>query len=120
MLKAFCNTCGREIHPGGFATSDLVRVQFHGYNEKTNTFADLIKEMDLCRGCYEKVRQNTDTAKQDSKNRKRKNMSKEELEEIAEQICDEYCRYPLQWDEEEEGIPLSDSEICRNCPLNRF
>lgn len=47
-------------------------------------------------------------------------MSKEEFEEIAEQICDEYCKYPQQWDEEKEGVPLSDSEVCRNCPLNRF
>lgn len=38
--------------------------------------------------------------------------------EIAEQICSKYCKYPDIYDEEKEGIPLAESDICRNCPLN--
>ena len=41
------------------------------------------------------------------------------LESIAEAMCNEYCRYPLEWDEEKDG-ELADSEICANCPLNRL
>ena len=41
------------------------------------------------------------------------------LESIAEAICNEYCRYPLEWDEEKDG-ELADSEVCANCPLNRL
>lgn len=42
------------------------------------------------------------------------------LEEVTEQICSRYCKWPELWDEEAEGIELSDSEICANCPLNRL
>ena len=41
------------------------------------------------------------------------------LESIAEAMCNEYCRYPLEWDEEKDG-ELADSEVCSNCPLNRL
>ena len=41
------------------------------------------------------------------------------LESIAEDICNNYCRYPLEWDEEKNG-ELADSEVCANCPLNRL
>ena len=40
----------------------------------------------------------------------------EQLEQIASEICDKYCRYPEIWDEEADG-ELCDSEICKNCPL---
>lgn len=43
----------------------------------------------------------------------------ETLEEISEDICNNYCKYPGQWDEETMG-ELSDSEICSKCPLNRL
>lgn len=39
----------------------------------------------------------------------------QQLESIAEEICDNYCKYPEKWNEEDGE--LSDSEICRNCPL---
>ena len=39
------------------------------------------------------------------------------LETLAEDICDHYCKYPDQWDEE--GCELCESEICRNCPLTK-
>jgi hypothetical protein len=43
-----------------------------------------------------------------------------QLEEIANEICNNYCKYPEQWDEEKEGCELSESEHCKNCPLNRL
>lgn len=42
------------------------------------------------------------------------------LEEVVEEMCNKYCKYPQEWDEEAEGIELSDSDICANCPLNRL
>ena len=43
----------------------------------------------------------------------------QQLEAIAEAICNDYCRYPLTWNEEVDG-ELADSEICANCPLNKL
>ena len=40
------------------------------------------------------------------------------LEEIASEICERYCKYPDTWDEEKEGCDLSESDICKNCPLS--
>lgn len=40
----------------------------------------------------------------------------QQLNEIAEEFCDKYCKYPTIWDEEKDG-ELSESEICKNCPL---
>lgn len=40
-------------------------------------------------------------------------------DEIAEEICDHYCRFPREWDEEKEGISLAESDICRNCPIGK-
>ena len=42
------------------------------------------------------------------------------LEDIASEICDNYCKYPGTWDEEKEGCELCMSEVCKNCPLNRL
>lgn len=42
------------------------------------------------------------------------------LEEIASEICDKYCKYPNEWDAEQEGMELCESDICRNCPLSRL
>lgn len=39
------------------------------------------------------------------------------MEEVASNICDHYCKYPLVWNEEMLG-PICDSEVCKNCPLN--
>jgi hypothetical protein len=45
----------------------------------------------------------------------------ETIEEVKDQICEDYCRYPREWDEEEhDGLELYDSDICANCPLNRL
>jgi len=37
----------------------------------------------------------------------------------AETFCDHYCRYPFEWDEEKEGCALAESDICKNCPLEK-
>lgn len=42
------------------------------------------------------------------------------LEEVKDEICVNYCKYPDTWNEEAEGMDLSESEICQNCPLNRL
>ena len=42
------------------------------------------------------------------------------IEEIKTQICEDYCRYPRDWDEEGEGMELIGSDICTNCPLDRL
>ena len=44
----------------------------------------------------------------------------EQIESVKEDICNHYCKYPNEWDEEKEGIELCDSGICENCPLNRL
>lgn len=40
-------------------------------------------------------------------------------EDQAEAICDHYCRVPNEYDEDLHGIPLAESEICKNCPLTK-
>ena len=42
------------------------------------------------------------------------------IEEVKDDICGNYCKYPDIWDEEAQGIELCESDICRNCPLNRL
>jgi hypothetical protein len=42
------------------------------------------------------------------------------FEEIKTAMCNDYCRYPREWDEEEQGQELCDSEVCAACPLNRL
>ena len=43
----------------------------------------------------------------------------QQFEDIKEDICNQYCRCPYIWDEEKDG-ELLDSEICKNCPLNKL
>ena len=43
-----------------------------------------------------------------------------QMQDIVDEMCDKYCKYPKEWDEEAEGIELSESDICLNCPLNRL
>ena len=47
-------------------------------------------------------------------------MDEIDYDEIATEICEHYCKYPHTYDEETEGIPLCESEICKNCPLTRL
>ena len=44
----------------------------------------------------------------------------QQIEEIKDDICNHYCKYPDIWDEEAEGCELAESDHCRNCPLNRL
>lgn len=50
----------------------------------------------------------------------RKKTIPEICDEIANEMCDKYCKYPDQWDEEKEGIPLEESEVCDKCPICRL
>jgi len=43
-----------------------------------------------------------------------------ELTKIAEDFCDNYCKYPMIWDAEKVGMELMDSDICKNCPMSRI
>lgn len=42
------------------------------------------------------------------------------IEEVKTQMCNDYCRFPREWDEEKEGMELTESDHCQNCPLNRL
>lgn len=42
-----------------------------------------------------------------------------EITKIVEDICDNYCKHPDNWNTEIDG-ELSESDICKNCPLNRL
>lgn len=45
----------------------------------------------------------------------------DQITEVADMFCENYCKYPNEWDEEEhDGLELFDSEICQNCPLTRL
>ena len=43
---------------------------------------------------------------------------KKTIEEVIEQMCDDYCRYPKEWENKE--TDLTESDICDHCPLNRL
>ena len=46
----------------------------------------------------------------------------EKMEQIKEQMCDNYCKYPNQYylahEDPEEGFEEMLRDICENCPLN--
>ena len=42
----------------------------------------------------------------------------DQLVDIAEEICDHYCKHPDKWHGDLED--LAESEICKNCPLHRL
>ena len=42
------------------------------------------------------------------------------IEEVAEEMCTNYCKWPDLWDEEKEGMELCESDYCKECPLNRL
>ena len=67
MVKTYCDICGKEIKPGGFSLPDnpnLIRAKYFGFNEKDRIYGELLKEMDLCRGCYKKIMQGTKEMKE--------------------------------------------------------
>lgn len=43
------------------------------------------------------------------------------IDEVTEEMCDKYCKYPGEWDpDEHDGMELFESEICANCPMMRL
>lgn len=42
------------------------------------------------------------------------------IEDIFDDFCDTRCKYPVIWDDEAMGCQLSDSDVCRKCPMNRL
>lgn len=42
------------------------------------------------------------------------------LEDMAKEFCDNYCKWPEQWDEDAEGVELWDSDICKECPFVKY
>ena len=44
----------------------------------------------------------------------------QQIQDVADEFCTNYCKYPDIWDEEKEGYELSESDHCQNCPLNRL
>ena len=57
----------------------------------------------------------TDSTRWNDMSRKGMKMDNEELTEIKEDICDNYCKYPIE---------IADDSvlrvICNKCPLNRL
>lgn len=41
------------------------------------------------------------------------------IEEVKQDMCDHYCKWPNLWVEEIEGTTLEDGK-CVNCPLGRL
>ena len=41
-------------------------------------------------------------------------------ENVAEQMCDNYCKYPVTHDFEMDNWLLEDTETCKNCPLTKL
>jgi transcriptional regulator with GAF, ATPase, and Fis domain len=70
MIKTYCDICSREIRPGGFATSDLIRAKFFGYDEKNRIFGEVLRELDLCAKCYKKIIRETKEMKEIAKTKK--------------------------------------------------
>ena len=44
----------------------------------------------------------------------------QQLEEIAEEFCNHYCKWPDIWNEDKMGMELSESKYCQECPLSRL
>ena len=44
----------------------------------------------------------------------------EQINAIVEEMCQDYCKWPDIWIDDIEHCELSESSICRNCPLNRL
>lgn len=44
----------------------------------------------------------------------------QQMQDIVTEMCNHYCKWPEQWDEEKEGFELAESDICLKCPLNKL
>ena len=40
------------------------------------------------------------------------------VECVKEAMCERFCKYPNEWDAEKEGCELSESILCKACPMN--
>lgn len=49
-----------------------------------------------------------------------RSIDKIELQQAAEGICRNYCKYPEIWDETAMECELRDSHICENCPMSQL
>ena len=50
---------------------------------------------------------------------KTKRATREAFEKLAGEMCDKYCRFPYEYDEEKEGMTLTDA-ICKSCSMNKL
>ncbi|MBR4719759.1 MAG: hypothetical protein IKP31_05900 [Lachnospiraceae bacterium] len=41
------------------------------------------------------------------------------VDQIMTEMCDKYCRFPYEYDEEKEVMTLQDA-ICSHCPMNKL
>ena len=45
----------------------------------------------------------------------------DQITEVADMFCNNYCKYPVLYDpEEHDDIELVDSGICDKCPIGRL
>lgn len=45
----------------------------------------------------------------------------DQITEVADMFCENYCKYPVLYDpEEHDDIELVDSGICDKCPIGRL
>ena len=44
----------------------------------------------------------------------------EQIQEVVEDMCQHYCKWPELWGDSMEDCELSESSICQNCPLNKL
>lgn len=45
----------------------------------------------------------------------------ETIENVMNEMCDNYCKYPLKYTQEEwDAIAFDDDSPCISCPLSRF
>lgn len=42
------------------------------------------------------------------------------LQDVVEEMCSKYCKWPDLWDDSMEDCELCESSICQNCPLNKL
>lgn len=55
-----------------------------------------------------------------SENEKKDRGLLQQIQDIADEICKNYCKYLDIWDAEKEGCELMESDICQECPFNRL
>lgn len=42
------------------------------------------------------------------------------MEQVIQEMCDHYCKYPAIWDREHPGEDMPEDGPCLDCPLNRL